>query len=115
MSEQPGLKSVSVGMRPIVQYFIGRLLMLRERLSYDQWNSFDRCADVICNSPQMKGEGKVKGTFSGDTAFSSTYDFKGTMHGQPVSQRHENSGRWLSADCGNVPAAGSTGSTMPKK
>jgi hypothetical protein len=50
MSEQPGLKSVPVGMRPIVQYFIGRLLMLRERLSYDQWNSFDRCADVICNS-----------------------------------------------------------------
>jgi hypothetical protein len=24
--------------------------MLRERLTYEQWNSFDRSADVICNS-----------------------------------------------------------------
>lgn len=69
-------------------------------------------ADVVCNSPQMKGEGKVKGTFTGDIAFSSTYDFKGTMHGQPVNQRHENSGKWLAADCGNVPPAGGM---MPKK
>jgi len=69
-------------------------------------------ADVVCNSAQMKGNGKVKGTFSGDTAFSSSYDFKGTMHGQPVNQRHENSGKWLSADCGSVPPAGGM---MPKK
>ncbi|WP_420473870.1 DUF3617 domain-containing protein [Noviherbaspirillum sp. ST9] len=69
-------------------------------------------ADVVCNSAQMKGEGKVKGSFSGDTAFSSTYDFKGMMHGQPVNQRHENSGKWLSADCGKVPPAGGM---MPKK
>lgn len=69
-------------------------------------------ADVVCNSAQMKGEGKVKGMFSGDTAFSSTYDFKGTMHGQPVNQHHENSGKWLAADCGNVPPAGGM---MPKK
>jgi hypothetical protein len=50
MSEQPGLKGVPVGIRPVVQYFIGRLLMLRERLTYEQWSSFDRSADVICNS-----------------------------------------------------------------
>jgi hypothetical protein len=29
MSEQSGLRSVPVGMRPVTQYFIGRLLMLR--------------------------------------------------------------------------------------
>ena len=40
----------SGGMRPIAQYFIGRLLMLRERLSYEQWGSFERSADVICDS-----------------------------------------------------------------
>ena len=45
MSEEPGLKSVPVGMRPVAQYFIGRLLMLRERLTYEQWSSFDRSAD----------------------------------------------------------------------
>ena len=50
MSEEPKLKSVPVGIRPVVQYFIGRLLMLRERLTYEQWSSFDRSADVICNS-----------------------------------------------------------------
>ena len=50
MSEEPGLKSVPVAMSPIAQYFVGRLLMLRERLTYEQWSSFDRSADVICNS-----------------------------------------------------------------
>ena len=50
MSEEPVLKGVSVGMRPVAQYFIGRLLMLRERLTYEQWSSFERSADVICNS-----------------------------------------------------------------
>jgi hypothetical protein len=50
MSEEPGLKGVPVAMRPVAQYFIGRLLMLREHLTYEQWSSFDRSADVICNS-----------------------------------------------------------------
>ncbi len=49
MSEQPGLKSVLVGMSPLGQYFVGRLLMLRERLTYEQWSCFDRTADLICN------------------------------------------------------------------
>ncbi|RZI40855.1 DUF3617 domain-containing protein [Herbaspirillum sp. HC18] len=61
-------------------------------------------ADIVCNG-DMKGEGKIKGTFSGDTGFTSTYDFKGTMHGQPVSQRHESSGKWLGADCGSFAPA----------
>ncbi|HEY0847494.1 MAG TPA: DUF3617 domain-containing protein [Noviherbaspirillum sp.] len=63
-------------------------------------------ADVVCNSADMKGNGKVKGSFTGDTGFTSTYDFKGTMHGQPVSQHHENSGKWLGADCGSVKPMG---------
>ena len=50
MSEEANLKGVPAGMRPVVQYFIGRLLMLRERLTYEQWSSFERSADVICNS-----------------------------------------------------------------
>lgn len=59
-------------------------------------------ADIVCNSADMKGEGKAKGTFAGDQAFTSTYDFKGTMHGRPVNQHHESSGKWLAADCGSV-------------
>ena len=69
-------------------------------------------ADVVCNGNDMKGEGKVKGSFSGDTSFTSTQDFKGMMHGQPVNQHHENSGKWLSADCGSVQPMGEA---KPKK
>ena len=50
MSEELGLRSVPVAMRPIAQYFIGHQLMLGERLICEQWSSFDWRADVICNS-----------------------------------------------------------------
>ena len=42
MSEQPGLKSVPVGMSPLAQYFVGHQLMLRERLTYEQWSILER-------------------------------------------------------------------------
>lgn len=58
--------------------------------------------DIVCDGAAMKGTGKVKGTFTGDTGFTSAYDFKGTAHGQPVNQRSETSGKWLAADCGSV-------------
>lgn len=61
--------------------------------------------EVICDGEAMKGTGKVRGTFSGDTGFASINDFKGSVHGQPVSQRSETSGKWLSADCGSVKPA----------
>ena len=50
MSEPPGLKSVPVVMSQLGQYFVGRLLMLRECLSYEQWGGFERSADVMCDS-----------------------------------------------------------------
>jgi hypothetical protein len=50
MGGELGLKGVPVGMRPVAQYFIGRLLMLREPLTCEQWGSFERSADVICDS-----------------------------------------------------------------
>lgn len=58
--------------------------------------------DIVCNGPDIKGTGKMKGTYSGSERFSSTYDFKGTAHGQPVNHRQESSGKWLAADCGSV-------------
>ena len=67
--------------------------------------------DIVCNGPTMKGEGKAKGTFTGTDRFTSTYDFKGTMDGQPVTQHHDSSGKWLSAECGNVKPIGD----MPAK
>lgn len=68
--------------------------------------------DIVCNGPDMKGQGKAKGSFNGDTSFTSSYDFKGTMDGEPFNQRQETKGKWLGADCGNVKPASAM---MPKK
>lgn len=61
--------------------------------------------DIVCDSPNMKGEGKAQGSFNGKDSFSSTFDFKGVSHGKPVSQHQESNGKWLGADCGNVAPA----------
>lgn len=58
--------------------------------------------DLVCNSADMKGKGTIKGAFSGNDKFSSTYQFTGIAHGQKVDQKHETTGKWLSADCGRV-------------
>ncbi len=58
--------------------------------------------ELVCDGENMKGVGKVKGTYSGNNSFASTYDFKGVSHGKPVEQHMESSGKWLSADCGSV-------------
>jgi hypothetical protein len=50
MSQELGLRSVPVAMCSIAQYFVGRQLMLGERLTYERWSIFDRSADVIGNS-----------------------------------------------------------------
>lgn len=67
-----------------------------------QRNASGYKADIVCTGGAMKGEGKMVASFTGNERFSSTYDFKGSMHGQPVSQRAETSGRWIAADCGSV-------------
>lgn len=59
-------------------------------------------AEVTCDGPNLKGTGTMKGTFSGDTSYASTYEFKGTSRGKPVTQQHETTAKWLRADCGNV-------------
>lgn len=61
--------------------------------------------DIVCDGPNMQGTGKAKGTFSGNTSYASTYDFKGTSHGRPVDQHIETSGKWVNADCGDVKPA----------
>jgi hypothetical protein len=62
--------------------------------------------DMVCDGPHLKGIGKVTGTFSGNESFSSSYDFKGTAQGRPVEQKMETTGKWLSADCGDVKSMG---------
>ncbi|MGZ3157755.1 MAG: DUF3617 domain-containing protein [Burkholderiaceae bacterium] len=62
--------------------------------------------DIVCDGAHMKGEGKGQGTFSGNERFTSTYDFKGTSGGRPVTQHQETSGKWMGADCGDVKPVG---------
>jgi len=59
-------------------------------------------ANIICDGPQMKGKGIVKGSMKNGESFESTYDFDGTMEGRPVKHQQTTSGKWISADCGNV-------------
>jgi hypothetical protein len=62
----------------------------------------DYSVDIVCDGSDLKGNGKSTGHFSNGENFTSTYDFKGVAHGRPVNQHHETSGKWLSADCGDV-------------
>lgn len=58
--------------------------------------------DMVCDGPRMKGSGAIKGTYQGDSSFSSTFDFKGVAQGRPVDQHTATSGKWLGADCGGI-------------
>ena len=49
MDEHPKLKTVSVKLGLSEHYLVGRMLMLRERLSVQQWQVYDRSAEAICN------------------------------------------------------------------
>jgi hypothetical protein len=68
--------------------------MIRSKDSYS--------LDLICNSPELKGTGKVKGSYASTESMQSTYDFKGTSYERPISQHMETTGKWLSSDCGEI-------------
>lgn len=70
-----------------------------------QRNANSYSVDIYCSGTGLKGNGVVRGKIVDSENFSSTYEFKGTAHGQPVTQRHDSTGRWLAAKCGNVKPA----------
>ena len=49
MSDQGRRHNVVITLRPTEQYFIGRMLMRRERLTRAQWDVFENVADAICD------------------------------------------------------------------
>jgi hypothetical protein len=49
MDERPKLKPVSAKLSLSEHYLVGRMLMLREKLSVQQWHVYDRSAEAICN------------------------------------------------------------------
>lgn len=58
-------------------------------------------ADMVCNG-QMKGTGRMQVSYSGDSHYEGSYDFKGTMEGRPVETSSSFKGDWVKADCGAV-------------
>ncbi|MFZ6758521.1 DUF3617 domain-containing protein [Undibacterium sp. Ji50W] len=58
-------------------------------------------SEIVCDMPEMKGTGNVKGSFTPDS-LTSVYDFKGVSHGKPFSHHTETTGKWMGSDCGDV-------------
>ncbi|MES2050128.1 MAG: DUF3617 domain-containing protein [Pseudomonadota bacterium] len=74
-------------------------------------NGNEYSMDLICDGPELKGIGAVKGSFNGSDTVRSSYDFKGTSHNRPVNHHTETTGKLLSSDCGDVKPVG----VFPKK
>ena len=74
-------------------------------------NGNDYSMDLICDGPELKGVGMVRGSFNGSDTVRSSYDFKGTSHNHPVNHHTESTGKLLSSDCGDVKPLG----VFPKK
>ena len=56
-------------------------------------------ADLVCTG-EMQGKGKVQMSYPSDTAYSGSFSFQGTTHGQPTNMSNRVTGKWLAADCG---------------
>ena len=49
MDEHSKQTTLSVKLSLSEHYLVGRMLMLREKLSVQQWQVYDRSAEAICN------------------------------------------------------------------
>lgn len=57
--------------------------------------------EMTCNNPNLKGTGTVKATYA-EKSLESSFDFKGVANGRPSVQHVETTGKWISADCGDI-------------
>jgi hypothetical protein len=56
-------------------------------------------ADIVCNGPDIQGQGRTEATLDGAESFSGVTLFKGIVRGLPVDDRAETSGRWTADSC----------------
>ena len=59
-------------------------------------------AEMVCSGPTMKGNGQIEVAYTGAEHYAGSYNFKGTMEGQPANMSSRFSGDWVKADCGAV-------------
>ena len=55
--------------------------------------------EVSCSGGQVRGNGRTEGVLESAERFSGTSTFNGTVQGNPVNERAETSGRWVSDRC----------------
>lgn len=60
--------------------------------------------EVSCSGGQVRGSGRTEGVLESPERFRGTSTFNGTVQGNPVNERAETSGRWVSASCDGLPA-----------
>jgi hypothetical protein len=58
-------------------------------------------AQMTCNG-RMKGTGTMKISYRGNEHYEGSYDFKGTVEGNPTNMSTTFKGDWVKADCGSV-------------
>lgn len=58
-------------------------------------------AEMTCNG-RMKGKGHMQVTYNGAEHYKGSYDFKGTVEGNPTNMSTTFQGDWVKADCGSV-------------
>jgi hypothetical protein len=64
-------------------------------------------ADIVCDSPGMKGKGVVKATYASNESFTTSLEFTGTSGTRQIEyDRSDASGKWLGSDCGSLKPIG---------
>lgn len=58
--------------------------------------------DFECTGEQLKGNGSAEGTFVSMENFTGQTRFNGVVQGNPVNEKADISGKWLSSSCGDV-------------
>lgn len=55
--------------------------------------------DLVCDSPEFKGNGKAEGIFTSPESFAGLTEFESVIQGNPVYAHAESQGRWIKSDC----------------
>lgn len=58
--------------------------------------------DFECTSEQLKGSGSAEGVFVSMEKFTGQTRFNGFVQGNPINEKADISGKWLSSSCGAV-------------
>jgi hypothetical protein len=59
---------------------------------------------VVCSNPPSTGEGEF--TMNGDKSYSGKMTMSSQVNGKPTAMEMQQSGKWLSADCGELKPIG---------